>query len=296
MSCIKIKVPATTANIGPGFDCLGMALDIYNEFEVEEIENGLEFYGCDERYSSDENLFYKSMLFAFERLKYKSKGYRIKFMAGIPLSRGLGSSASLIVGGLIAGQVIAGKSYDEEKTLSWGTEIEGHPDNIAPAIFGGFCLSGMEEEHVFHSCIPVSADFSFHVLIPSFELSTVEARMVLPQKVDFKDAVFNISRSLLLVESFRKGDFDSLKIALKDKLHQRYRGKLIDRYEELECRILKDKNHCIFISGAGPSIMLVGKKDMEENEFIDTLKEYMGYKWELKKVNIAVSGLKLQIK
>lgn len=133
---LEIIVPATSANIGPGFDCLGIALNIYNKFYVEEIESGLEIEGCEDAYKNENNLVYTSMKYFFDRVKPEKipAGIKIKIQSEVPICRGLGSSASCIVAGVIAANALSGANLDKNQLLNIASEIEGHPDNVAPAI------------------------------------------------------------------------------------------------------------------------------------------------------------------
>lgn len=252
---IKVKVPATSANIGPGFDTLGVALDIYNTYIVEEIGEGLEISGCEEVYADENNLTYVAMLKCFEKVGYKKRGIRIKIKSDIPVSRGLGSSATCIVGGLVAANEIMGNKLTIDELLDIATEIEGHPDNVAPALLGGMVVS-VYDKKVYYSKIQIKKGIKFLALVPDFKLSTKKSRSILPKVIPHSDAVFNVGRVALMVSALHNGEFDLLKVAGKDKLHQEYRGALIDGYSE----IVETSNSLgakgVFLSGAGPTILV----------------------------------------
>lgn len=282
---IEVRVPATSANMGPGFDCLGVALDIFNTFYVEEIENGLEIEGCEEEYKNEDNLVYKSMQRCFERVGYKAKGIKIKIDGEIPKSRGLGSSASCILGGVLAANEISGRKLNDKEILELATEIEGHPDNVSPALYGGMQVSIKEGSKVFNERIELPDGIKFCAIIPDFTLSTREARNVLPQKISYRDAAFNVGRASLLIAALSKGNFDLLKAACMDRMHENYRGSLIRNYYE----IISASNYLnpsgVFLSGAGPTIMNIVKeedKDFAEDmeSFLATLKD----KWIVKEL------------
>ena len=227
---MKVIIPATTANIGPGFDCLGIGLSLYNSIEVEEISEGLiiEVDGVDKDLieMDENNLVYKSMLKYFETIDYKPKGLRIKQYNEIPIARGLGSSAASIVGGIVAANEMCKRSLSKEELLKMAVEIEGHPDNVVPALFGGLAISNKCKDEVHYIQTPISKDLKFVAAIPEIVLSTIESRAVLPDFVPFEDAVFNVGKSSLLVAALMKGELEKVTPALRDKLHQPYRTKL----------------------------------------------------------------------
>lgn len=282
---ISIKVPATSANMGPGFDCLGIALNLYNNYFIEEIDNGLIIQSCEESFNNKDNLVYTSMQSCFQSIGYKPKGIKIIVESQIPVSRGLGSSAACILAGVLAANEIASGNLSKNEILQIASEIEGHPDNIAPALFGGMVISLKDENIVFHEKITVSDTIKFCAIIPDFKLSTKEARAVLPKRIDYKDAVYNVSHSCLMVAALSSGNNDLIKIACKDKLHQIYRCNLIENYNN----IIQKSNllNCLgsFLSGAGPTIMAIIKK--ENNCFcmdIGNYLEKLGAKWSVKEL------------
>lgn len=270
---ISIRVPATSANMGPGFDCLGIALNLYNDYFIEEIDNGLIIESCEESFNNKDNLVYTSMQNLFEKVGYKPKGIKIIVESQIPVSRGLGSSATCILAGVLAANEIANANLSKTEILQMASEIEGHPDNISPALFGGMVISLKDENIVFHEKINVSSNIKFCAIIPDFKLSTEEARAVLPEKIDYKDAVYNISHSCLMVAALSNGNDELIKVACKDMLHQDYRGKLIKNYNDI---IQKSNSlNCIgsFLSGAGPTILVIIRKD--DNCFCKNIKQYL---------------------
>ena len=278
---IRVKVPATSANMGPGFDCLGIALNIYNYFFIEEIEGDLNITGCDEAFRNDKNLVYTSMMKCFKKIGFAPKGISIKIECGIPISRGLGSSATCILGGVLAANELAGCPLSNKELLNISTSIEGHPDNITPALFGGMTVSVETEDGVYFDKINLSKGIKFCALIPSFKLSTLEARTVLPSDIPFNHAVFNVGRTALLISSLISGNFDMIHIGCEDKLHQNYRSTLIENYNEITymCKSLGALG--VFLSGAGPTIMVILKQ--EDNIFYKSINTYFfnkKYKWQ----------------
>lgn len=288
---IKVTVPATSANFGPGFDCLGIALNLYNTFIFEEIEKGTEFIGCSEEFKNEDNLVYTSMEKCFEKIDYKPSGIRIEMQCNIPVSRGLGSSAACILAGVMAANEIAGGPLNKAEILKVAVEIEGHPDNIAPALYGGMAVSIKDEEKIYVEKIKLSSELKFCALIPDFTLSTQMSRSVLPKEIPYKDALFNIGRTALLIAALNNGSLDMIKIGCEDKLHQSYRGKLINNYEDIirKCGELNSK--AVFLSGAGPTIMNI--INVDDEDFIEKITKYVSNlqnKWIAKPLDVDYKG------
>ncbi|AKL97165.1 homoserine kinase ThrB [Clostridium aceticum] len=284
---IKVTVPATTANVGPGFDCLGIALSLYNEIEVEEIEEGLliEVEGRDQEKieKNKNNLIYQSMLKTFDKIDRYPKGLRIKQYNNIPLARGLGSSAACIVGGIVAANKLMGNLLSQEEVLELAVEIEGHPDNVAPALLGGVVVSCQDEGKTSYVRFPVHETLKFIVAIPEVELSTKASRGVLPESVPFRDAVKNVGKSSLLVAALMSGELEKIPYALQDCLHQPYRTKLMASLETIFSKAEKLDLNQLFLSGAGPSIIYLSWKQEEERArtFIN-LVNTMPEQWNIK--------------
>ncbi|NLK34225.1 MAG: homoserine kinase [Gracilibacteraceae bacterium] len=290
---VEVRVPATSANIGPGFDCLGIALNLYNRFQIEENESGLYIDGCDETYRNEKNLVYVSMRKCFEKIgcENKHKGIRISFESGIPISRGLGSSAACILGGVLAANEIGRGNLNKNEILEIASEIEGHPDNIAPALFGGMTATVKDGSRVYCEKINLPKGLKFCAIIPDFKLSTKEARAVLPDSIPYKDGVYNVGRVSLLIAAISNGNFEMLKLACKDRLHEMYRGRLIGNYNEIveECNRLNSL--CVFLSGAGPTIMAVLKE--EEKDFSRQMEDFLSKlenKWIIKELKSDYNG------
>lgn len=288
---IEISVPATSANIGPGFDCLGIALNLYNRYFIEEIKEGLIIEGCSKELANDNNLIYTSMKKCFLKVGYKHKGIKIKIEYDIPVSRGLGSSAACILGGIIGANEIAGSILSKEEILQLATEIEGHPDNVAPALFGGMKVSLLEGSKVYHSRIEIAKGLKFIALIPNFKLSTDESRAILPKKIPYKDGVFNVGRVSLMISALVNGQFDLIKVACRDRLHQKYRGSLIEDYDMIMEHCERQDNLGVFLSGAGPTIMVILKErnDSVNNELVSYLSRLKS-SWMVKELNIDFDG------
>lgn len=288
---IEVRVPATSANIGPGFDCLGVAVNMYNKFFVEEIKQGLVFEGCEDKFKNQDNLIYVSMKKCFHKIGYKPTGLKIKVKSDIPVSRGLGSSAACVVGGVVAANELAGRVLNKKEILDLAVEIEGHPDNINPALCGGMTASICDNKETIYSKVKVSKGIKFCALIPEFTLSTDEARSVLPKNIYYKDGVFNVGRTALMISALNNGDFDLIKYACKDKLHQDYRAKLIDNFYSIKDYCEKLNSLGVFLSGAGPTIMVMIKEENKEfsiniEKFLDTLKSY----WQIRELKLDYRG------
>lgn len=291
---INIRVPATSANLGPGFDSLGIALDLYNKFSFEETSEGLEIIGALDTEEDRDNLVYTSMLKAFDTIGYKPKGLKINIDTDIPVSRGLGSSACCIIAGIIGANEIAGSPLSQDDIFKLATEIEGHPDNIAPALFGGFITSIMEEENIYYNKIDIAKGLKFVAIIPDFPLSTKMAREVLPKEVSYKDAVGNVSRVSLLISALSNGRFDLLRYALKDNLHQPYRGKLIKGFDEVLEKIYEFKALGGYLSGAGPTIMaIINKDDKNFKKEMESYFKSINYDWKVVELNLDLDGAKV---
>ncbi len=293
INMVEVIVPATSANMGPGFDCLGVALNLYNYFLIEENEDGLYIDGCEDSYKNENNLIYVSMQKCFEKIGYKreGKGLRISLKSDIPISRGLGSSAACIVGGVLAANEIGKGRLNKNEILEIASEIEGHPDNIAPALFGGMTVSVKEGNQVYYEKVKLPKSLKFCAIIPDFELSTKAARAVLPDSIPYRDGVFNVGRVSLMIAALSNGNFELLKLACRDRLHEIYRGGLISNYNEIveECNRLNSL--CVFLSGAGPTIMAVLKE--EDTSFRKHMEAYLPgleSRWVLKELKSDSDG------
>lgn len=252
---VTVRVPATTANIGPGFDTFGCALALYNTFTFEEIPTGLQFSGCEEAYCNEENLAVVAYRCVMDALGLPMSGLSITMETDIPICRGLGSSASLIAAGAAAANAIHGSPYTMLELLGICNDIEGHPDNLAPALLGGLVASYVEDGRPVAAKYNVHPSLRFTALSPDFELSTHKARSVLPREIPFADAVFNVSRAAVLLKALEGGDADLIRISLADRLHQPYRSRLIDEYEEVRQLALDNGALAFCISGAGPTLL-----------------------------------------
>ena len=264
---------------------------MYNTFIFEEIDKGNEFIGCSEEFKNEDNLVYTSMKKCFEKIDYKPSGIRINMQCDIPVSRGLGSSAACILAGVMAANEMAGVPLNKAKILEIAVEIEGHPDNLAAALYGGMAVSIKDGERIYVEKIKLNSELKFCALIPDFTLSTQMSRSVLPKEIPYKDALFNIGRTALLIAALNNGNIDMLKVGCEDKLHQIYRGKLINNYEDILLKCTELDSKAIFLSGAGPTIMNI--IDEENKEFIEEISKYVANlenKWTAKQLSVDYKG------
>lgn len=290
---MKFRIPASSANLGPGFDCFGIAWQCYNEIEFIPREEGLVISGCAEKYRNEDNLAYKAYHAVMTWAGQRESGLEIRFgRTDIPVSRGMGSSAALIVGGVVAANAIHGLELSGSELLAIATSVEGHPDNIAPALFGGFTVSAMDGIAAVTTHFPISEKLFFTLLIPNFELSTELARSVLPEAVSRQDAIFNISRSALLIKALERGDRQLMRIALEDKLHQPYRTKLIQGFETAEAAAKNLEAMGICISGAGSTLLCIADRPEFSAEMEEALKESLPG-WKVLGVKPDLQGVKM---
>ena len=266
MKSITIKVPATTANLGAGFDTLALALDLYNYVTIEldskthiEVENE----GKNNLPLDEENIVYIAAKAVFDMAKVKMDGLKIKLVNNIPLARGLGSSASARVGGAMGANYLLGNRFSRDEIMSLTAKLEGHPDNVTPALFGGFTISYDDKGELKYFKINPNVRFKIVVAIPQFEVSTSKAREILPSEISRKEAVFNISRACLLVSSILTGQLEYMNHGMQDMLHQPYRKKLVPGMEDVFETAMKNGAKGVALSGAGPSIAAFATEDFE---------------------------------
>ena len=259
---VKILVPATSANVGAGFDALGLALSLHNTVTMEEWDK-LDIMASDGSLvpTGTSNLIYRSAKAVYEQLGKPIKGLRIRQENPIPMARGLGSSSACIVAGILGANALLGNPLTKRQMLTLATSIEGHPDNVAPAMLGGFVSSVFDEGQVFTARKEINEELAFAAFIPNFKLLTEKARAALTKTVDRRDAVYNLSRAALATAAFCDGDYELLRVATKDALHQQYRLPLIPGGERV-FEIAWDLGaYAVYISGAGPTIMAVVHRD-----------------------------------
>ena len=255
---LVVHVPATTANLGPGFDCLGLALQIWNTIVVEESIKPPEvrLRGHLENLATDRsNLTLRAMEELFQRGRMRFPNVRVTMTNRIPVGRGLGSSAAAITGGLVAANAWAREKFSHDNLLALATELEGHPDNVSAALLGGLTIVIREGENTFAARVRPPRGWRAILFIPEHTLSTKFAREILPQQIAREDAIYNIGRAALLVRAFSAGDVRGLDLAMGDRLHEPYRARLVPGMGELCQAARRAGAHGVALSGAGPSMV-----------------------------------------
>lgn len=302
---VSVKVPATTANFGSGFDCIGMALPIYNTVTIEETVlpgTGVEINVISETSIDDElaiehipkdenNIIYKAVEMLYNSIGQNPTELKINIKSQIPIAKGLGSSASIIIGGLMAANELLNRPADEVALLSIATEVEGHPDNITPALVGGLVLTSLEDDgSILYRKLKWPEEWHLTICIPNYELATDISRSVLPQEVPLKNAVFNARRTAMFIEALHTKDAALMKLALQDKLHQPYRTKLVPGLEDIMENLKHEENviGCV-LSGAGPSILIVSQKNN-----LDKIKSIVNETWANYNVKTDIRTLKVE--
>ncbi len=289
---VTIRVPATTANLGPGFDAFGCALQLYTDVTFEETDSGLEITGCPEEFTGPDNLAYVSYCAVLASLSEEVKGVKIHIDANIPVCRGLGSSAALLVAGAMGANVLRGNRLSTQGLLNITNAMEGHPDNLAPAFFGGLAASMVDNGLPVTVSFPLHPDWEFLALIPDFDMPTVKARAVLPEQVSRADAIYNISHGAMVLKALELGDEKLLRNAMQDKLHQPYRKHMVADFEAVE-GLVRTLGAAFCLSGAGPTLLCItrnkGLKAMLEKK----LPAITQRNWEILPLHIAFEGAKI---
>jgi len=300
MSKVKVRVPASSANLGPGFDSLGLALTLYNYIEAEETKSGLEIEILDTQTkeflpTDEKNLVYKSMKYLFDAADYKVSGLKLTLSSEVPVTRGLGSSSACIVGGLVAANELCGRKFTPREIVAMATKIEGHSDNVAAACFGGFTVSVFDKNEVFYYSHKIKGDIKCLVLIPDYGVTTQKARNTLPGYYPKRDVAFNISHASLLVASIVSGNYENLLCAIDDRVHEPYRKVFIDGYQKLYNKLKAYGALGTFISGSGPTLASIVEADDAEF-FYEDIKEYTNKAfptWTVKLLDIDNEGAKV---
>ena len=255
---VKVQVPATTANLGPGFDCLGLALALYNTVELSvsaTTDVRVTGEGAGQLPLGDANLVLRAAHKLARDVDIDVPGWRLRQDNHIPLARGLGSSSAAIVGGLVAANQLLGINMPAWQLLQVATEMEGHPDNVAPALSGGLTVCGLEQNRVHCASFPPPRDLAVGLVIPDFEVSTELARSVLPSEVPFADAVFNATHTALLLAALLSEDWELLRVAMKDRLHQPYRAQLVPGMGKVIEAAVEAGAYGAALSGSGPAVV-----------------------------------------
>lgn len=255
---MRVVIPATTANLGPGFDCLGLALNLHNELDVNLSDTwwlNITGEGADELPTDQSNLLWTAACSLWKEVGMQPPNVCINMHNRIPLGRGLGSSAAAIVGGLAMANALASNPLSRDELIRLATEIEGHPDNVAPAILGGFTASTMQGQQVVTARLPFPDKLQVVACVPYFQLATEKARAALPLQVAHGDAVFNLSRVAILLAALMQERWDMLEVGSQDCLHQPYRAALIPGFGQVQQAARAAGASAVVVSGAGPSIL-----------------------------------------
>lgn len=262
---IHILAPATTANLGAGFDCLGLALTLYNEVEVEAADSlsiDIVGEGAADLPRDESNLVWRAARAVFERVGRGPAGARLRLVNHIPLESGLGSSAAATVAGLLAGNALVGHPLGRATLLEMAVEMEGHPDNVAPALLGGLAVVGRADDGGLLARRVDIPPVQAVVVMPDLRLSTAVARAALPRQVSLADAVYNIGRAALTLVAFEQGDMRLLAQAMGDRLHQPYRAPLAPGLAAA-LAAAQARGVAAAISGAGPAVIAFAKGDLD---------------------------------
>lgn len=290
---LRIRVPATSANLGPGYDCFGLALDLHDEVVVRVGEAGLDLdiagEGADRLRRDHRNLVAKAMFAAFDRLGGRPRGVEVRCLNRIPHGRGLGSSAAAVVAGITAARALTvggEERLDDERTLALATELEGHPDNVAAALRGGFTVAWVDGGEVGALSLSPSDAVVAVALVPATELRTTKARRVLPATVPHVDAAVNASRAALLVEALTRRP-DLLLAATEDLLHQEYRRPVMPRTLALVDR-LRAAGIAAVVSGAGPTVLA-----LTDEALVETVKAAAPGGWQSWRLDVDRAGVQV---
>ncbi len=257
MNRVRVLAPATTANMGPGFDCIGMAFEMWNELIVERGDFHVEIQGegAGTLPEDSRNLIVTGVEAAFHALGEDVPPLKYLCKNNIPQGRGLGSSSAAIAAGLIAGSALADGDLGDEQLVTLAADLEGHPDNVAPALYGGCTIGVHDGDRWVIDRVPVPEDLTAVVFIPELYTNTHESRARLPVRIPRSDAVYNIGRAAMLVSAMHKGEFGLLKHATQDRLHQPLRGQAFPALPRLIKAAMNGGAHGAFLSGAGPTVM-----------------------------------------
>lgn len=292
MNRVTIRVPATTANLGPGFDAFGCALSLYTDVTFEETEAGLEITGCDEAYTGPDNLAYTSYCAVLASLSEEIRGVKIHIDAQIPICRGLGSSAALLVAGAMGANVLRGSKLSTQGLLNITNAMEGHPDNLAPAFYGGLTASMVDNGLPVTVNFPLHPGWEFLALVPDFDLPTPLARSVLPEQINRADAIYNIAHGAMVLKALELGDEKLLRTAMQDRLHQNYRKRLIRDYEKIEA-LVRTTGAAFCLSGAGPTLLCITRDEKLEEKLGKKLDAITEANWQMLPLRVEFQGVRV---
>ena len=292
MKRVTVRVPATTANLGPGFDAFGCALSLHTDVTFEETDFGLEITGCDEAFTGPDNMAYTSFCAVLASLSEEVRGVKIHIDSQIPVCRGLGSSAALLVAGAMGANELRGNRLSTQGLLNITNAMEGHPDNLAPAFYGGLTASMVDNG------LPVTVNFPLHpewqilALIPEFHLPTPLARSVLPKDVHREDAIYNVAHGAMVLKALELGDEKLLRNAMQDRIHQNYRRKLIPDFDAIGA-FIRTTGAAFCLSGAGPTLLCFTRNKGLQARLEEKLPTITEKQWQILPLHVEFQGAKV---
>lgn len=266
MKTVRVIVPASSANLGPGFDSLALALGLHNAIALTEAEQGLSFHftgeGADELARDPSNMVVRAAQAVFREVGRAPSGIRVRIHSDVPLSSGLGSSATALLGGIVAANGLLGYPLKRDKLLELAIKLEGHPDNVTAAYFGGLVISSYDGEELVFKTVSIES-LNVVVVLPEIKYATDEARGALPEDIPLKDAAQNVGRTALVVQALVEGDYDLLGRAMRDRLHEPYRRKFVSGFEEASDAAREHGAAAVALSGAGPALIAFAEEGHE---------------------------------
>ncbi len=289
MKRVTVRVPATTANLGPGFDAFGCALSLHTDVTFEETDSGLEITGCDEAFTGPDNMAYTSFCAVLASLSEEVRGVKIHIDSQIPVCRGLGSSAALLVAGAIGANVLRGNRLSTQGLLNITNAMEGHPDNLAPAFYGGLTASMVDNGLPVTVNFPLHPDWQILALIPEFHLPTPLARSVLPKDVHREDAIYNVAHGAMVLKALELGDEKLLRNAMQDRIHQNYRRKLIPDYDAISA-FIRTTGAAFCLSGAGPTLLCFTRNKALQTRLQEKLPAITQKDWQILPLHVEFRG------
>ncbi len=269
---VTVRAPASTSNLGPGFDCLGLALSLYSVFTFEP-SGELIVEGCPGEFQNEDNLVLQGFRAVYKAAGETAPTVRLTINANVPVARGLGSSSTCIAAGAAAANAFLGGRFSKDELFEICAEFEGHPDNAAPCVLGGLTASFAADGRFHTVPLAIHPDWKFAVVVPDYEVKTSEARKAMPKEISVKDSVFTTSHCVALVSALASGDESLIRIACEDRLHEPCRRKLIPDYEAVRELALRSGAACFFISGSGSTLIAMTKNADTALQFTAAVRE-----------------------
>ncbi len=291
---IRIKVPATSANLGVGFDCMGLAVSLYSVIDFEPSEQKLEIYGCPEKFQNMDNLVYRSFAKGCNYLGEDLPNVKISIKNAVPIARGLGSSSVCIVAGLKGASAWFNDAIPTEELVKLAVEMEGHPDNVTPAILGGLCVTFLDEQkQPVVTQYNVAKALNFVALIPDYEINTSLARKVLPETMTYATAIHQVSRCTVMTRALESGNDELIRQACDDWIHEPFRAKLIPDYKRAKI-ISEELSGTMYISGSGSTMMAITSDDNSAEAIIRNAKKTFPA-WQVEKLSVDLAGARSEV-